>query len=238
MHHTLRTPFLSLVCKQSYNLLHHSHSLFCTRDHCVNISEGWANHNWSTETILSTDGWQWWQTHNIIQLQNCCGCIKNKDCSDSICYVPATKWLGHIVLPMYFEILTWYLVCGCIMRSYRSSLRSGPMIFGPWTLKFGQIFSCHHFFSLCLEMLTWWVTDQAYVSFRSNDFWPSYGPWTSKFDQIFSCHLFFSLCLEILTWFLVWECIIIIYKSTLKFILGEWFLANLQPLGFEIWPNI
>ena len=43
---------------------------------------------------------------------------------------------------------------------------------------------------------------------------------------------------EILTWFLVWECIIISYRSTLKFIPVEWFLANLQPLGFEIWPNI
>ena len=59
-----------------------------------------------------------------------------------------------------------------------------------------------------------------------------------KFGQIFSCHHFFSLCLEILTWFLVWECIIISYRSTLKFIQVEWFLASLQALGFEIWPNI
>ena len=54
-------------------------------------------------------------------------------------YVPATKWPGHkcIVLPMsvipkYFScyhffslcfeiLLTWYLVCGCIMMSYRSN---------------------------------------------------------------------------------------------------------------------
>ena len=34
-------------------------------------------------------------------------------------------------------------------------------------------------------------TDQVCVSFRSNDFWPSYGPWTLKFGQIFSCHHFF-----------------------------------------------
>ena len=56
-----------------------------------------------------------------------------------ICNVPATKWPGHIVLPMsvipkYFScrhffslcfeiLLTWYLVCWCIMTSYRSSLR-------------------------------------------------------------------------------------------------------------------
>jgi hypothetical protein len=28
---------------------------------------------------------------------------------------------------------------------------------GPWTLKFGQIFSYHQFFSLCLEILTWFL---------------------------------------------------------------------------------
>jgi hypothetical protein len=27
--------------------------------------------------------------------------------------------------------------------------------YGPWTLKFGQIFSCHHFISLWFEILTW-----------------------------------------------------------------------------------
>jgi hypothetical protein len=38
--------------------------------------------------------------------------------------------------------------------------------------------------------------------------------------------------------FLVWECIIISYRSTLKFVPVEWFFAKLQPLGFEIWLNI
>jgi hypothetical protein len=51
-------------------------------------------------------------------------------------------------------------------------------------------------------------------------------------------HHFISLEFEILTWFLVWECIIISYRSTLKFVPVEWLLAKLQPLGFEIWPNI
>ena len=74
--------------------------------------------------------------------------------------------------------------------------------------------------------------------FRSNDFWLSYGPWTLKFGQIFSCHHFISLWFEILTWFLVWKCIIISYRSTLKFVPVEWYLANLQPLGFGIWRNI
>jgi len=40
------------------------------------------------------------------------------------------------------------------------TFRSGPMIFGQvvaLALKFCQIFSCHHFFSLCLEILTWFL---------------------------------------------------------------------------------
>ena len=102
--------------------------------------------------------------------------------------------------PLSIEILTWYLVCRCIIISYRSSLRFVPV--------------------------------------RSNDICLSYGPWTLKFGQIFSCHHFISLWFEILTWFLVWECITISYRSTLKFVPVEWCLANLQPLGFEIWPNI
>jgi hypothetical protein len=65
-----------------------------------------------------------------------------------------------------------------------------------------------------------------------------FDPWNLKFGQIFSCHHFISLWFEILTWFLVWECILISYRSTLKFIPVEWFLANLQLLGFEIWPTI
>jgi hypothetical protein len=43
------------------------------------------------------------------------------------------------------------------------------------------------------------VTDQVYVSYKFNEFWPSYVPWTLKFGQIFSCRHFFSLYLEILT---------------------------------------
>ena len=34
--------------------------------------------------------------------------------------------------------------------------------------------------------------------------------------------------------FFVWECMIISYRSALKFVPVEWFLANLQPLDFEI----
>ena len=49
---------------------------------------------------------------------------------------------------------------------------------------------------------------------------------------------FFLLCLEILTWFLVYECIMMSYRSSLHFVQVQWFLAELWPFDFEIWPNI
>jgi hypothetical protein len=49
---------------------------------------------------------------------------------------------------------------------------------------------------------------------------------------------FISLCLEISTWFLVYECIKMSYRSSLHFVLVQWFLVELWPLVFEIWPNI
>ena len=60
-----------------------------------------------------------------------------------------------------------------------------------------SILECSYFYSVTygrnseIKQL-WPVTDQVYVSFRSNDFWPSYGPWTLKFGQIFSCHHFLA----------------------------------------------
>jgi hypothetical protein len=42
----------------------------------------------------------------------------------------------------------------------------------------------------------------------------------------------FSLCLKILTWFLVYECIMMSYRSSVHFVSVQWFL------DFEIWPNI
>jgi hypothetical protein len=57
--------------------------------------------------------------------------------------------------PLFFAML-WDIDLIFGMWVYNDKLqikflfRSGPMIFwpsyGPWTLKFGQIFSCHHFF--------------------------------------------------------------------------------------------
>jgi hypothetical protein len=123
--------------------------------------------------------------------------------------------------------------------------------YGPWTLKFGQIFSCHHFISLIwFEILTWFLVWECIIisyrstlnSFRLNDFWATYSHclhWALKFGQIFSCHHFISLWFEILTWFLVCECIVILsYRSSLNFVPIEWFRANLRTFEFKLWSNI
>jgi hypothetical protein len=77
---------------------------------------------------------------------------------------------------------------------------------------------------------------QIKLTFRSGPM--IYGPWTLKSGQTFSWHHSFSVCLEILTWFLVYECIMMSYRSSLHFVPIQWSLAELWPLDFEIWPNI
>jgi hypothetical protein len=73
------------------------------------------------------------------------------------------------------------------------------------------------------------VTTKYLAKFQSSR--PTYSRWALKFGQIFSCHHFFSLCLEILTWCLVYECIMMSYRSSLHFIPVQWFLAELWPLN-------
>ena len=80
------------------------------------------------------------------------------------------------------------------------------------------------------------------LNFEIRSAWMIFGQFTVvglwNMGKILSCHHFILLYLEILTWILVWECLIISYRWMSKFVLVEWFLANLQSLGFEIWPNI
>ena len=89
------------------------------------------------------------------------------------------KQLSTLFFPLCFEILTWYLVCGCIMISYRSSLRFVAVQWilaelWPLDLKFGQIFSCHHFFSLCFIILTWFLVYECIMeklAYSKNIWW-------------------------------------------------------------------
>ena len=130
--------------------------------------------------------------------------------------------------------------------SYRSSFfsfRSNHVwpSYGPWTLKLDQIFSCHHFVSLCLEILTWFlVYDCMVISYRcSLLFVPVQRFLAELWPLDFEIYPnIFLLCLEILTCFLVYECIMISYRSNLHFVPVQWFLAEFWLLDFEIWPNI
>jgi hypothetical protein len=110
------------------------------------------------------------------------------------------------------------------------TFRSGPMIFGRvmalglWNLaKYLVVttFLLAIFGDIDLIFGIWMYSDELQIKFtiRSGpSFLAELWPLDFEIWQIFSCHHFISLWFEILTWFLVWECIIIIYRSTLKFI--------------------
>ena len=125
------------------------------------------------------------------------------------------------------------------MINYRSNLHFVPVqwfLAELWTLKFGQIFSCHHFFSLCLEI--WFLVYECIImSYRSSlhfvpvQWFLALGLWNLAKYSVVTTFFRYDLRLWLDFWF---ECIMISYRWTLKFIPVEWFLANLQLLGFEI----
>jgi hypothetical protein len=97
------------------------------------------------------------------------------------------------------------------------TFRSGTMIFGRvmalglWNfakyLVVTKFFRCawRYWLDFLYLSVYWWVTDHVYISFRSNDFWPSYVLWTVKLGQIFSCHhLFFAMLGDIDLIFCIW----------------------------------
>jgi hypothetical protein len=181
-------------------------------------------------------------------------------------YVPATKWPGHtcIVLPMsvipkYFScyhffslcfeiLLTWYLVCGCIMISYRSSLRFVPVqwffgrvvTLGLWNLAKYLVVTtfCDMLGDIDLIFGIWVYKDELQIKFHS-------GPmifgramarrlWNlAKYLVVSPLYFTMIWYIDMIFWY---ACIIISYRSTLKFVPVEWYFANLQALGFEIWP--
>jgi hypothetical protein len=128
----------------------------------------------------------------------------------------------HHFISIWFEILTLFLVWECIIISYRSNVKLilvewflanlQPLGFGmtrmspPWILR--RLANVSPFFNSLSNRLR--ITNYCLRSVSSR--------WAMKFGQIFSCHHFISLWFEILTWFLVWECIIISYRSSLKFL--------------------
>jgi hypothetical protein len=55
----------------------------------------------------------------------------------------------------------WWWVTDQVCISFRSN--EFWLSYDPWTLKFGQIFSCHHFISLSFEILTWFLVCECIV---------------------------------------------------------------------------
>jgi hypothetical protein len=104
-------------------------------------------------------------------------------------YIPATKWSGHI------HVVT------SVTHFRNSEIKQLSPFFFVMLWDIDLIFGM------------WVYTDQVYVLFRSNDFWLSMalGPWNLAKYLVFTTlfHWF-----EILTLFLVWECIIINYRSS------------------------
>ena len=124
------------------------------------------------------------------------------------------------------------------------TFRSGLMIFwpsyGPWTLKFGQIFSCYHFISLGFEILTWFLlweyNHKLQINFEICSGWMIFGQLIAvglwNLPKYLVVTTFFPIWFEILTWFLVCECIVASYRSSFNFVPIEWFWANLCTLDF------
>jgi hypothetical protein len=111
------------------------------------------------------------------------------------------------------------------------TLRSGPVIFwpscDPWTLEFGQIFSCHHLLRHAwiywLEFGIWVYNDELQIKF-------TFHPGSMIFGRVMTLglwnlakYLVVSPLYFTMIWYAVlmfwYECIIISYRSTLKFVL-------------------
>jgi hypothetical protein len=135
-------------------------------------------------------------------------------CNSFYFYVPATKWPGH----------------NSVAHTRNSEIKQ------LWPLFFAMLWDIDLIFGM------WVYSDKLQIkfTFRSRPMIfgqvMTLGLWNlAKYLVVTT---FFLLCLEILTWFLVCECIMISYRSSLYFVPVQWFLAELWPLDFEIWPNI
>ena len=113
---------------------------------------------------------------------------------------------------------------------------------GPWTLKFGQIFSCHHFISLWFEILTWFLVweynHKLQINFEICSGWMIFGHLIAvglwNLPKYLVVTTFFPLWFEILTWFLVCECIVMSYRSSFNSVPIEWFWVNLCTLDLTL----
>ena len=100
-------------------------------------------------------------------------------------YLVVTTFVRYVWI-YWFDF--WYMH-ECIMMSYRSSLHFVPVQWflaelSPWTLKFGQIFSCHHFLYAMLGHIDFIFGMQVYkhklqINFEIRSGWMIFGQLTA-----------------------------------------------------------
>ena len=109
------------------------------------------------------------------------------------------------------------LICGMWVYDdklqIKFAFRCGPMIFGRvmalglWNLVKYLVVTT--FFSLCLEILTWFFVYELQIKFTFRSGVMIFGRVMAlglwNLAKYLVVTTFFSLCWEILTWFLVWE---------------------------------
>jgi hypothetical protein len=126
----------------------------------------------------------------------------------------------------------------------KSTFRSGPMMFGRvmtiglWNLaKYLVVTTLFHYdLRYWLDFWKKVYNDKLQVNFEIHSGWMIFGQltvvWLWNLAKYLVVTTVFSLWFEILTWFLVWECIVMSYRSSLNFVPIEWFWANLRTLNF------
>ena len=125
-----------------------------------------------------------------------------------------------IQLSLLFFAILWDIDLKFFMWMYNDNLQikftycSGPVSFG-WVMalelsnlvKYLVVTTLFHYdlryWLYCWHMsVLWWATDQVYISFRSNDFWPRYALGLWNLAKYLVVTIFFWLYLEKLSRFL------------------------------------
>ena len=132
--------------------------------------------------------------------------------NDKLRFVPVQWFVGRVV-----TLGLWNLAQYLVVTTFCDMLVDIDLIFGIWVYNDELQIKFHSgpmIFGRAMARRLWNLAKYLVVS-------PLY------FTMIWYIDLIF--------WY---ACIIISYRSTLKCVPVEWFFANLQSLGFEIWPHM
>jgi hypothetical protein len=169
-----------------------------------------------------------------------------------------TKWVAQFLnseikqlSPLFFAMV-WDIDLTFGMWVYNDKLQimftfhSGPMIFGwvmalePWNFAKYLVVTTSFRYALRYWPEFWYM-----MSYRSSLHFVG----TMIFGRVMALGLWNLAKYLVVTknfrcawryWldFFIFECILMSYRSCLHFVPIQWFLAELCPLDFEIWPNI